>query len=159
MPGPRRRPPDTARAARAPDAISKILAVVRRVPRGSVVTYGEVAALAGFASGHRVAARALRDCPEGLPWYRVLGKKDARRAHISIEEPVHAELQRARLEAEGVRFDEGGCVKLAEHGWLWQRERTATKRTAKKRTAKRAAAPAPAPSTTVSRRRRGRRDR
>jgi len=110
------------RAPSAPAASSaaRIHAVVRRIPRGCVATYGEVAGLAGIASGHRVAARAMRDCPESLPWQRVLGKKDARRAHISIDEPDHAVLQRALLEAEGVEFDASGCVSLARFGWLSQ---------------------------------------
>ena len=64
-----------------------IYAVVRAIPRGKVATYGQVAELAGIPSGHRVAARALRSCPEALPWQRVVGKKDARRAQISIEDP------------------------------------------------------------------------
>jgi methylated-DNA-protein-cysteine methyltransferase-like protein len=99
--------------------MAKIYAVVRKIPRGSVATYGEVAALAGIESGHRVAARAMRVCPESLPWQRVLGKKDARRGQISIGDAEHAALQRSLLEAEGVVFDDNGCVRLREHGWLW----------------------------------------
>lgn len=109
---------DRGRASATPASSAAIYAVVRRIPRGCVATYGEVAALAGIASGHRVAARAMRECPESLPWQRVLGKKDARRAHISIDEPDHAVLQRGLLEAEGVQFDASGCVSLARFGWL-----------------------------------------
>jgi methylated-DNA-protein-cysteine methyltransferase related protein len=83
-----------------------------------VATYGEVAVLAGIPSGHRIAARAMRSCPESLPWQRVLGKKDARRGQINIEDPDHAALQRALLEDEGVVFDENGFVSLRHSGWL-----------------------------------------
>ena len=100
--------------------MTRIYAIVRKIPRGSVATYGEVAALAGIESGHRVAAHAMRVCPESLPWQRVLGKKDARRGQINIGEPDHKALQRALLEAEGVAFDDNGFVPLREHGWLWQ---------------------------------------
>ena len=94
-----------------------IYSVVRAIPRGKVATYGQVAELAGIPSGHRIAARALRGCPESLPWQRVVGKKDARRAQINIEDPDHARLQRALIEAEGVEFDVNGFIPLARSGW------------------------------------------
>lgn len=96
---------------------SAIYAVVRAIPRGKVATYGQVAELAGIPSGHRIAARAMRSCPEALPWQRVVGKKDARRGQINIEDPDHAGLQRALIEAEGVEFDAQGFIPLARSGW------------------------------------------
>jgi methylated-DNA-protein-cysteine methyltransferase-like protein len=96
---------------------SAIYAVVRAIPRGKVATYGQVAELAGIPSGHRIAARAMRSCPEALPWQRVVGKKDARRGQIIIEDPDHAGLQRALIEAEGVEFDANGFIPLARSGW------------------------------------------
>lgn len=60
----------------------------------------------------------MRVCPESLPWQRVVGKKDARRGQINIDEPDHASLQRALLEAEGVIFDANGFVSLQQCGWL-----------------------------------------
>jgi methylated-DNA-protein-cysteine methyltransferase-like protein len=99
-------------------AWTKIFAVVRSIPRGRVATYGEVAGLAGIANGHRVAARAMRSCPEHLPWHRVVGKKDARRGQINIDEPEHAALQRAMLAAESVDFDDAGFIPLEKSGWL-----------------------------------------
>src|SRR4051812_14356760 len=96
----------------------EIYAVVRAIPRGKVATYGQIAELAGIARGHRVAARAMQVCPPGLPWYRVVGKKDARRARINIQEPEHAAEQRAKLEAERVVLDNDGCIVLRDFGWL-----------------------------------------
>jgi len=90
---------------------------VRSIPRGKVASYGQLAELAGIPSGHRIAARALRSCPERLPWQRVVGKKDARRGQINIEDPDHAALQRALLEAEGVVFDAQGFIPLKQSGW------------------------------------------
>jgi len=92
--------------------------VVRSIPRGTVATYGEIAELAGIPSGHRVVARAMRTCPERLPWQRVVGKKDARRGQINIEDPDHARLQRALLESEAVVFDANGFINLRRSGWL-----------------------------------------
>jgi methylated-DNA-protein-cysteine methyltransferase-like protein len=100
------------------DATSRIYRVVSAIPRGKVATYGQVALLAGIPAGHRVAARAMRNCPEKLAWYRVLAKKDARRAKIALGDPEHARLQERRLRAEGVRFDASGYIALRQFGWL-----------------------------------------
>lgn len=112
--------PGAAKAKQAGpnDQAQRIYAVVRAIPRGKVATYGQLALLAGIPAGHRIAARALAVCPDGLPWYRVLAKKDARRAKIAVADPDHVRIQRARLAAEGVKFDEGGYVVLRQFGWL-----------------------------------------
>ena len=101
-----------------PSAVERIYTVVRAIPRGKVATYGQLALLAGIPRGHRIAARALQTCPDKLPWQRVVGKKDARRAQISIRAPAHQQLQRALLEAEGVVFDASGYIALRTFGWL-----------------------------------------
>lgn len=98
-------------------ADSAIYAIVRAIPRGRVATYGQIAELAGIPSGHRVVARAMRSCPERLPWQRVVGKKDARRAQVVIEDDDHGNIQRALLEAEKVVFDRNGFISLRDFGW------------------------------------------
>ena len=102
----------------ASDKYRRIYGVVSRIPRGRVATYGQVAELAGIPSGHRVVARAMRTCPSRLPWHRVVGRKDARRARISIGDAQHAKEQKQRLIAEGVVFDANGCIVLRKSGWL-----------------------------------------
>lgn len=104
--------------SQANDQLVAIYAVVRAIPRGAVATYGQIAELAGIPLGHRVVARAMRSCPQGLPWQRVVGKKDARRACIAIGDPDHAKLQRALLTREGVVFDDNGFIPLRRSGWL-----------------------------------------
>jgi methylated-DNA-protein-cysteine methyltransferase related protein len=117
-PAPARAKASKAPAPKAETQLARIYDVVRAIPRGKVATYGEIAELAGIASGHRVAARAMRVCPPKLPWQRVVGKKDARRGAINIEDEAHADLQRQLLEAEGVIFDAGGFIPLRNSGWL-----------------------------------------
>jgi methylated-DNA-protein-cysteine methyltransferase-like protein len=95
-----------------------IYAVVKAIPRGRVATYGQIAELADMPAGHRLVARAMRTCPDGLPWQRVVGRKDARRAQINVQDPEHAALQRKLLEAERVLFDDNGCIVLKTFGWL-----------------------------------------
>lgn len=94
----------------------RILQVVRRIPRGRVATYGEVAARAGLPRGARQVGWALAGLPAGsdVPWQRVVGA----RGRLSPRAAPDAEaLQRARLEAEGVRFDAAGRIDLGRYGW------------------------------------------
>jgi methylated-DNA-protein-cysteine methyltransferase-like protein len=85
-----------------PDQSSKmrirIEAVIRRIPKGKVSTYGAVARAAGFPGAARQVAQVLSR-GFGLPWQRVLGAggEIKLRGDSAIE-------QRLRLEAEGVRF-------------------------------------------------------
>jgi methylated-DNA-protein-cysteine methyltransferase-like protein len=98
----------------------QIYVVVRRVPRGRVVTYGQLAELAGMPGGARVAGAALKTSTpaDKLPWQRVIGKAGRQRGRIAIHDPVGAAIQRQLLEAEGVRVGETGLVALDAYGWL-----------------------------------------
>lgn len=70
--------------------------VVRRIPRGSVMTYGEVAEAAGYKGRARQVVWALNQSTPDIPWHRVVG------AGLQIRLPGEAGLeQRIRLEAEG----------------------------------------------------------
>lgn len=123
--------------------------VVRRIPRGRVATYGEVALVAGKPRGARqvgYALAALRGGAHDVPWQRVLGARPRGRAGISLLDPVGAAVQRRLLEAEGVEFDARERIDLARFGWR-----------AVKRAAAAARPPAPRPARAAgspSRRRR-----
>lgn len=96
-----------------------IYAVVRRIPRGCVATYGQVAELAGRPGAARAVGAAMRlSTGQGVPWQRVVGKHARRRARISILDPVGAASQRALLEAEGVELTDRGLIRLEDFGWL-----------------------------------------
>jgi len=101
------------------DLYRRIYAVVRRIPRGRVATYGQVAELAGIPRGGRVAGAAMKQCPPrlGLPWHRVIGKRSRGTGRIAIHDPVGAGTQRAMLEKEGVEVGRGGTVSLTRYGW------------------------------------------
>jgi len=93
----------------------RIYLVIRRVPRGRVATYGQVAELAK-ASGPRQVGYALHALPEGhdLPWHRIINAQGM----ISLDSaPGGANLQRALLEAEKVVFDANGRVDLKRYQW------------------------------------------
>ena len=95
---------------------SRIHAVVRRIPRGRVATYGQIADLAGLPGHARQVGYALHALPAGtaVPWHRVLNARGA----LSLRREPGAELtQRLLLEREGVEFDTGGRVNLAKVRW------------------------------------------
>jgi methylated-DNA-protein-cysteine methyltransferase-like protein len=93
---------------------------IRRIPKGKVSTYGDVARAAGFPGAARQVVWALQDS-RGLPWHRVVGAggKILLRGESALE-------QRFRLEAEGVVF-RGGRVWMEKH-----QHRDSPKRRAKK---------------------------
>ena len=52
----------------------KVLTAVRRIPRGRVATYGDIAALAGSPLAHRAVGNIMRECRDpGTPCHRVIG--------------------------------------------------------------------------------------
>lgn len=84
-----------------PSFTARVHDVVRRIPRGTVLSYGEVAARAGAPRAARMVGYALARGND-LPWWRVV----ARDGSISLPDPDGAE-QRRRLRTEGVRFRDG----------------------------------------------------
>lgn len=98
----------------AGDRYARILATVRKIPRGRVATYGQIAALAGFPKQPRLAGYALHHAGDGaLPWHRVINAQ-GRLSFPPDSETYHQ--QKDRLEAEGVPLL-GGRVDLQRYGW------------------------------------------
>lgn len=93
----------------------KIYKVVRRIPRGSVATYGQIAALAGNPRWARVVGYALHvnSDPAGIPCYRVVN----RRGEVSSAFAFGGEnMQKQLLEADGIEFVDGH-VDLEKYIW------------------------------------------
>jgi methylated-DNA-protein-cysteine methyltransferase-like protein len=105
------------RAGPGSDSWRRIYAVVRRIPRGRVATYGQVAWVAGLPRQARLVGYALHAASEsgGLPWHRVVNAQGGISARA--EGPGASVLQRLRLEQEGVAFDARGRVPLDRYGW------------------------------------------
>ncbi|MGA7650466.1 MAG: MGMT family protein [Thermoplasmata archaeon] len=90
--------------------MAKIRRMIAGIPRGKVITYGQVAAVAGFPGAARLTVRALYG-RTGLPWHRVV----AAGGRIALTGEDGQE-QRLRLSMEGVTF-RGGRVRMDLHGW------------------------------------------
>ena len=102
----------------APDGSwARIYAVVRRIPRGRVATYGQVAELAGLPRQARLVGYALSGLADGspLPWHRVVNAQG--RVSARSEGAGGTLLQRVMLEAEGVTFGPGGRLALDRYRW------------------------------------------
>ncbi|HQA67220.1 MAG TPA: MGMT family protein [Aggregatilineales bacterium] len=100
--------------------------IVRQIPEGIVSTYGQIASMIPAPPGvppdqyERLRARwvgnAMRQVPAGsdVPWHRVINSQGT----ISIPRgSASADVQRARLEMEGVEFDDAGRVDFDRFGW------------------------------------------
>jgi alkylated DNA nucleotide flippase Atl1 len=94
---------------------ARIYAVVRRIPRGRISTYGSIARIAGGCSARQVGY-AMAALPAGsrVPWHRVINSK----GEISSRKHGHgSDNQRKRLLAEGLYFDLKGRIDLQRYGW------------------------------------------
>jgi|JI10StandDraft_1071094.scaffolds.fasta_scaffold474205_2 methylated-DNA-protein-cysteine methyltransferase-like protein len=92
------------------DFANHVLDIIRAVPPGQVVTYGQVAALAGFPRRARHVGHALRGCPQDVPWHRVLGAGGS----VRVDPPQR---QLELLRSEGV-LTQTGRISLKKYQWL-----------------------------------------
>ena len=92
----------------------RIYAVVSRIPKGRIATYGQVAHIAGMPRQARLVGYALHALPPNtrVPWHRVVNSQGA----ISTP-PRSAVRQRRLLENEGVKFDARGRIPLEAFQW------------------------------------------
>lgn len=103
----------STRKSEQPEAHRRILEVVKRIPRGHVCSYGEVARLAGLPRRARLVGTVLRSADSKVPWHRVVNAQGA------IALPAGSEAyrrQRRLLERERVRFN-GERIDLERHRW------------------------------------------
>lgn len=91
----------------------RVIDVIRDIPPGTVMTYGQVAACAGSPRAARQVVRILHSMSEkyGLPWHRVINAK----GEIALQEPMYREMQMGMLEEEGVEVSRGGKVDLERY--------------------------------------------
>jgi methylated-DNA-protein-cysteine methyltransferase related protein len=101
--------------------------LVKKIPRGRVTTYGEVAKALRLRGGARAAGYAMAACPSGrgIPWHRVVGAG----GKLLIAEP-HASLQRRLLETEGVEI---GARRIDIKRYAWSPMKKRARGSAKRR--------------------------
>ena len=82
--------------------IRRVLKIIASIPRGTVLSYGEVADRAGLRSA-RLVGRILAETDDDIPWHRVVRADGSPTPHLAVK-------QAALLRAEGVRFRKGRVV-------------------------------------------------
>ena len=85
--------------------------IVAKIPYGRVTTYGQIARMLGNPRGARMVGWAMRQCPEELPWQRVV------MADGSVTGGMHSQLRRALLEEEKIPFKPDGRVDIGACLW------------------------------------------
>jgi methylated-DNA-protein-cysteine methyltransferase-like protein len=97
--------------------------LVKKIPRGRVTTYGELAKRLRIRGGARVVGYAMAGCPNGrgIPWHRVVGAG----GRLIIREP-YGSLQRKLLESEGVKID-GARIDMELYGLVRPKKKSAAR--------------------------------
>jgi methylated-DNA-protein-cysteine methyltransferase-like protein len=92
----------------------RIYEVVKLVPSGQVTSYGNVATIVGQGCDARLVGYAMAGVKDdAVPWQRVINAQ----GKISLRPGRGADIQRKRLEAEGIEFDSRGRIDLDRYGW------------------------------------------
>jgi methylated-DNA-protein-cysteine methyltransferase related protein len=97
--------------------------IIKKIPRGKVATYGQIAALAGNPLAARQVAWILHSSTrkDKLPWQRVIN----RFGRISLAPGKGYETQKALLTKEGLKFGKGDVIDL--NRYLWSPRKVSTK--------------------------------
>ncbi|CAI9396210.1 DNA base-flipping protein [Bacillus sp. T2.9-1] len=92
----------------------RVVNIICAIPKGKVMTYGQIAKIAGSPRAARQVVRVLHTLSEKyqLPWHRVLNSKGC----IGLT-GEHGQLQRRILEEEGMIFQQNGSINLIEYGY------------------------------------------
>ncbi len=92
----------------------RVYQLVRRIPVGRVMTYGQIAELLGEGYTPRTVGFVMHAAPEDVPWQRVINAQGACSTNRVLLPPNKQQLL---LEAEGVHFDARGRCDLHLHRW------------------------------------------
>ena len=95
---------------------ARVIERIRSIPKGTVATYGGIAAMAGNPRAARQVVRILYSCSdvEGLPWHRVVNRE----GRIVLKGELNPAEQEDRLAREGIVFSSSGRIDLER--FLWQ---------------------------------------
>jgi methylated-DNA-protein-cysteine methyltransferase-like protein len=100
---------------------SEVYRLVRRIPHGSVASYGDIAAMCKSSVSARTVGWAMSVAPEGVPWHRVVNQQG--RLSIGHRSVLLQELQKNLLQAEAVSFIESDRVDIERHRWSPRKRR------------------------------------
>jgi methylated-DNA-protein-cysteine methyltransferase-like protein len=92
----------------------QVITIIKGIPAGRVMTYGQIAASAGSPRAARQVVRILHSMSGkyGLPWHRVVNAK----GEIAIPDEELRFMQRLYLQEEGIQFEPDGRIDLEKYG-------------------------------------------
>lgn len=93
----------------------QVYEIVRQIPKGRVMTYGQIAEILGEGYTARTVGYAMHSSPDGVPWQRVInsqGKCSTGRMTMPVN------LQQSMLESEGIKFSDSGQCDLERYRWF-----------------------------------------
>jgi methylated-DNA-protein-cysteine methyltransferase-like protein len=105
-------------------AWEEVYRIVRRIPRGRVMSYGQIAELLSRPLSARAVGWAMNQCPGDVPWQRVVNAAGGISTEHLHEPP---DLQRRLLESEGIRFGNTGTLSMSRYRFT-PRRRAARRR-------------------------------
>jgi methylated-DNA-protein-cysteine methyltransferase related protein len=93
----------------------RVYAIVRKIPTGRVMTYGQIAELLGEGYTPRTVGFVMHASPDGIPWHRVLNAQGACSTGRVV---LPQDKQQRLLEHEGVVFDKNARCDLQTYLWI-----------------------------------------
>ena len=140
-PSPRRPVSESSRNPDFDKVFEKIYRVVMRIPRGRVMTYGQIARILEERYSPRLVGWAMHATPKdarNIPWHRVINSQGGiSTGRVILTQP---DVQQLLLEAEGVGFDARGHCDLSVYQWSPRQRATRAKLKAVRAKAKMSAA-------------------
>ena len=93
----------------------RVKEVIRKIPRGKVATYGQIAAYAGSPRAVRQVVWILNSSSrkDKLPWHRVINRS----GKISLKPNQGYEIQKGLLRKEGIKFDKNDVIDFERYLW------------------------------------------
>ena len=110
----------------------RVYRIVRRIPRGRVMTYGQIAVMLGEGYTPRTVGFVMHNSDDGTPWHRVINSQ-GRCSTTKVVLP--GDKQQRMLETEGVKFDESGRCDLETYLFKPRRRSSKKRDTARARAA------------------------
>ncbi|MFX1518051.1 MAG: MGMT family protein [Promethearchaeota archaeon] len=100
----------------SPSFSQRVKDIIKKIPKGKVATYGQIATFAGNSRASRQVAWVLHSSSnkDNLPWHRVINSK----GKISLPHNGGYEMQKELLELEGIKFDKHERINFDKY--LWQ---------------------------------------
>lgn len=109
----------------------RVFRIVRMIPSGRVMTYGQIAELLGEGYTPRTVGFVMHSSDDKTPWHRVINAQGATSTRGLV---LPHDKQQRMLEAEGVIFNDRGRCSLQQYLWIPKESRAQAKDREKKST-------------------------